>query len=93
MNDKINQSNHEVKMLDRNFISLTGINKIVSFNDEEFLLESNMGIIHIKGKNLEVLKMDTLDGCLKIKGLISTINYMEETKKTKEESFIAKLFK
>ncbi len=93
MNEKINQTVHEIKMVDRAFINLTGIIKIISFNDEEFLLESNMGNIHIKGETLEVIKMDTLDGNVKIKGHISNINYIESKQKNKEESIMAKLFR
>ncbi|MFI3260807.1 MAG: YabP/YqfC family sporulation protein [bacterium] len=89
------QISHEVKIVDRNFISLTGIIKITSFNDEEFLLESNMGNIHIKGSGLEVLKMDTMDGLVKIKGHILSLIYLDRTikGKVKEESLVAKLFK
>ena len=39
---------HEVKVVDRSIISLSGINKIVSFDDQEFLMESNMGMILLK---------------------------------------------
>ena len=42
--------NHELKMIDRGILTLTGINKIDSFDNEEFLLESNMGHLHIKGE-------------------------------------------
>ncbi len=93
MNEKISTNNHEVKVLDRTFISLTGINKIMSFNDEEFLLESIMGNIHIKGINLEIIKMDTMDGNVKIKGTLSSLIYLENKTKNKEESIMAKLFK
>lgn len=84
---------HKVKMIDRNFIHLTGILKITSFNDEEFLLEANMGHIHIKGSGLEVIKMDTNDGVVKIKGHLNSLVYLESKQKIKEESIVAKLFK
>lgn len=84
---------HEVKIIDRNFIHLTGILKITSFNDEEFLLEANMGSVHIKGTGLEVIKMDTTDGVVKIKGHIIGLNYIENKQKIKEESLVSKLFK
>lgn len=93
MIDKINQVNHEVKLVDRNFIFLSGINRIMSFNDEEFLLESSMGNVHIKGRGLEVIKMDTTDGNVKIKGYISSLIYLDSAKKVKEESLVTKLFK
>lgn len=86
--------NHELKLVDRREIALTGIKKITSFDSEEFLLESNMGIILIKGSNLEILRLDTQNGIVKIKGKINGFNYLENSKeKPKEESIIAKLFK
>ena len=41
---------------------------------------------------LEVVKLDTHDGVVSIKGKISSIVYEDDKKKT-EESFITKLFK
>ncbi len=91
--DIISFDSHELKLVDRREISLTGIKKITSFDSEEFLLESKMGIILIKGSNLEIMKLDTHDGNVKIKGKINGFNYLDSKDKTKEESIIAKLFK
>ena len=79
--------------MDRREISLTGIKKITSFDSEEFLLESNMGAILIKGSNLEIMKLDTHDGNLKIKGKINSFTYLDDKEKHKEESILSKLFK
>lgn len=85
---------HELKLIDRREIALTGIKKITSFDAEEFLLESNMGIILIKGSNLEIMKLDTHNGNVKIKGKINSFNYLETNKtKNKDESLLTKLFK
>lgn len=84
---------HELKLMDRREISLTGIKKITSFDSEEFLLESNMGIILIKGSGLEIMKLDTHDGNVKIKGKINSLTYLDNNEKVKEESLLAKLFK
>lgn len=93
--DNNSHVSHDVKIIDRNFISLSGILKVVSFNDLEFLLESNMGNIFIKGSGLEVLKMDTVDGLVKIKGRIDSLIYSDKNlkNKNKDEGFVAKLFK
>lgn len=84
---------HEIKITDRSIISLSGINKIASFDDQEFLMESNMGIILLKGTGLEIVKLDTHDGNVKIKGKLISFAYIENIKKNKEESLISKLFK
>ncbi|MDE5539966.1 MAG: sporulation protein YabP [Bacilli bacterium] len=90
----VSYGSHELKIMDRREIALTGIKKITSFDSEEFLLESNMGIILIKGSNLEIMKLDTHDGNVKIKGKINGFSYLENAKeKGREESIIAKLFK
>ena len=86
-------SNHEVKMIDRSQAYLSGIKKINSFDDEEFLMESTMGNILLKGEKLEIVKLDTHDGNVRIKGIINSIAYIENKEKNKEEGFIAKLFK
>lgn len=88
-----NYGSHEIKITDRSVMSLSGIKKINSFDNEEFLMESNMGIILLKGEKLEIIKLDTHDGNVKIKGKINNFTYIENTKKSKEESLIAKLFK
>lgn len=84
---------HEIKITDRNIMSFSGIKKINSFDNEEFIMESNMGIILLKGEKLEIIKLDTHDGNVKIKGKLDSITYMQNNKKNKEESLIAKLFK
>lgn len=83
----------EVKMVDRSNISITGVNKIVSFDDEEFLMETVMGNLRILGNSLELLKLDTSDGNVKIKGKINSFMYIDGKTKNKEESIITKLFK
>ena len=84
---------HEVKIVDRGMISITGVAKLVSFDDEEFLMETVMGNLRILGNGLELLKLDTVDGNVKIKGKINSFMYIDGKTKNKEESIITKLFK
>ena len=90
----ISSSNHSISINERKNIIITGVKKIDSFDNEEFLLETNMGYIIIKGKELEIIKLDTYQGNVSIKGLVTSLNYMESAnKKEKEESMFSKLFK
>ncbi len=84
---------HELKITDRREIFLSGIKKITSFDNEEFLMESNMGIILLKGSSLEILRLDTHDGNVKIKGKINSFTYLDGENKQDKESFFTKLFK
>ena len=78
----------------RKSIAITGVKKIENFDENEFLLETNMGFILIKGSNLEIIKLDTFQGDVSIKGKIDSLNYLENSKKAeKSESVFSKLFK
>ena len=52
-----------------------------------------MGYMIIKGSDLEIVKLDTVQGNISIKGLINSISYMEDNKKNKEDSVFNRLFK
>lgn len=90
----ISSLNHNVTMSDRKNIVVTGVKKIDSFDDEEFLMDTSMGYILIKGENLEIIKLDTYQGTVSIKGKINSFQYIESTnKKEKEDGLFSKLFK
>ena len=92
--DKNENYNHEISIKDRNLLRLTGVNKIESFDDEEFLMETVMGFLVIKGENLEIVKLDTKEGIVSIKGSIISLSYIDEIKKqTKENNIFGKLFR
>ena len=85
--------NHGININERKLISITGVLKIESFDEEEFLLETNMGFLAIKGKDLEILRLDTKDGIVSIKGTIDNLSYFENLKKSSKSSVLDKLFK
>lgn len=92
--DVLSSLNHTVTVNERKNIVLTGVKKIENFDKEEFLMETTMGFINIKGSELEIIKLDTYQGNVSIKGKINSLNYLDSlNKKNSEESFFSKLFK
>ncbi len=93
-NETFSTISHSITINERKNIIISGVKKIDSFDNEEFLLETNMGYIVIKGEGLEIVKLDTFQGNVSIKGKINSLGYIENMKKKdKEESFFNKLFK
>ncbi len=92
---EIQNYNHTFTIFERKNITISGVKKIDSFDSEEFLIESVMGYIILKGSGLELVKLDTMSGIVSIKGLVNSINYIEENlnKKQKDNSVISRLFK
>ena len=82
-----------IELNDRKKINLTGIKKLVSFDPEEFLMDTNLGPVVLKCSNLEIVKLDTLEGNLNIKGKIDSLVYLNGKEKQKDSSLIAMLFK
>lgn len=86
--------NHGISIAERKSIVVTGVKKIESFDNEEFLMDTTLGFLIIKGSELEIIKLDTYQGNVSIKGNIDSLNYTtKDLKKDKEETFISKLFK
>ncbi len=89
----ISSLNHNITMTDRKNITITGVKKIDSFDNEEFLMDTSMGYIIIKGEGLEIIKLDTFQGTVSIKGKVNSLEYVESGKKEKEDGVFSKLFK
>ena len=85
-------SESRVTLDDRKSIVVTGVKKIDSFNTTEFLMDTTLGNMSIKGNGLEIVKLDTYQGNVSIKGVIDSINY-KDSQKQKEESILSKLFR
>ena len=85
--------NHEVSVLSRKDVVLEGIKKIISFDPEEFLLDTTMGMLLIKGSSLDIVSLDVHNGHVELKGKVNGIEYIDSNKKSKRDnSFIARLF-
>ncbi len=91
---KATSFNHSITINERKNISISGVKKIDSFDDEEFLMETTMGYVTIKGEGLEIIKLDTYQGNVVINGKVISLMYMDNlNKKDKDETMFGKLFK
>ena len=94
MEKEIISGNHIVNISNRKTINISGVKKIERFDDQEFLLDTNMGYMDIKGNELEIIKLDTYQGDVALKGKVDSIKYNESMdKKNKDEGIFSKLFK
>ncbi len=78
----------------RERLEITGVKKLESLNKTEFFVSTILGLLLVKGNNLEMQHLDIEKGILWIIGDIDSISYLDEDlKKKKDESFLKKLFK
>jgi sporulation protein YabP len=78
-------------LMNRTFLTITGVNKIISLDSTHFSLDTTLGTLKISGNNLEMQELDSNNKTLNIKGEIENISYKEE--KVVKNNFVKKLFK
>lgn len=95
MEEKIKQKrSHKVHMEDRSRMEMTGISDVISFDLNKVILESDYGVITIKGANLHVNRLSVEKGELDIDGSIQALEYSEASSYAKKgESLVSRLFK
>ncbi|MFS8629691.1 MAG: sporulation protein YabP [Bacillales bacterium] len=84
---------HDVVMKGRKQLDITGVKHVESFDNEEFLLETVMGFLAIRGQNLQMKNLDVDKGIVSIKGKIYDLVYLDENHGEKAKGFFSKLFR
>ena len=92
MEDKRAQGMHNLVLENRNKLALTGVKDIHSFDDEIVLVETEQGILTIKGKDLKMNKLNLENSDLSVEGKIIALVYSESEVETKNKMF-SKIFK
>ncbi|RSL29036.1 sporulation protein YabP [Salibacterium salarium] len=86
------QVHHEVVMKGRKNLEITGVKEVESFDNEEFLLETSMGFLSVRGHELHIKNLDVNDGIISIEGKVDDLVYVDQAQ-GKTKSFFGKLFK
>lgn len=83
----------DIVMRSRRMLDITGVKQVESFDNEEFLLETVMGFLSVRGQNLQMKNLDVESGVVSIKGKIMEIVYLDDQQSEKAKGFFSKLFK
>lgn len=92
LKDSKYQQNHSLHINNRESVDLTGVIKVITFNEENVVLQTTMGGLSIKGKSMKVNKLNVDNGEMSIEGYIYSILYNDKENVNKEK-LIKKLFK
>ena len=85
---------HKIQLTNRRNGSFTGILDVLSFDINEILLETEQGMLHVKGKDLHVNRLNLEKGEVDIEGLIEVLSYSQvPTSAKKTENLFGKWFK
>ncbi len=87
------QKEHQVSINNRKELEITGVKEIDSFDNEEFLLETNMGYLIVRGQNLQLKNLNVEEGLVQIKGKVYELTYVDEHQQEKAKGLFSRLFK
>jgi len=71
-------SKHQITLQDRANLAVDGVNNVGSFDEEEIILETQLGILLIKGSGLNITQLNLDEGRLVVSGHISAMEYSED---------------
>ena len=77
----------------REKLNITGVLDVLSFDDQIVILETELGLLTVKGENLRInkLSLDTTE--VVINGEIYNLGYTEKSSDKKNSGLLNKIFK
>lgn len=94
MDEKASLRPHRLTIENRALSTMTGIREVVSFDEHQVILDTDMGLLTLKGKELHVSRLTLEKGEVDLNGNIESIAYSSnESFRKSGESLLSKLFK
>lgn len=72
------QAKHALTLEDRSKMSLSGVKEVTGFSDTSVTLKTMLGLLLIQGKGLNISRLDTDTGELKVRGEINVMRYSKD---------------
>ena len=77
----------------RGKLSISGILDVLSFDDQVIMVETELGLLTIKGENLRITKLSIDTSEVIVEGNISYLAYSNKEVEKNKGSIISKIFK
>ena len=94
MEEKRVRGKHKLHIDERKTAALTGVRDVVSFDAGEILLDTEQGMLMIRGEELHVSRLSLEQGEVDIDGRVDSFAYSDqESMKQNAGSFLNRLFR
>ena len=77
----------------RNKLSISGVKDVLSFDDQVVIMETELGLLTVKGDNLKINKLSIDTSEVIVEGEINTLSYSDHSKKEQDGGLFSKIFK
>ncbi|MFW5998789.1 MAG: sporulation protein YabP [Bacillota bacterium] len=86
------EKKHHLSLKNRKKLEIDGVKEVISYNESEINLQTNRGILDIKGNNLNIQKLNLEDSSIIVEGNINLLEY-DDKNENKSKSIFKRLFK
>ena len=77
----------------RGKLSISGVNDVLSFDDQVVMVETELGLLTVKGEGLRINKLSIDTSEVIVEGDISYLAYRDKEMEKNKSSIISKIFK
>ncbi len=77
----------------RGKLSISGVLDVLSFDDQVVMVETELGLLTVKGENLRINKLSIDTSEVMVEGTISLLSYSNKESEREKTSFMSKIFK
>jgi len=84
---------HNVIMEGRKRLSVSGVDDVESFDENEIIMSTSQGVLFIRGRDLRIEKLSLDSGDVVLEGEIDKLEYEDTVKPASGGGFFARLFK
>lgn len=84
---------HSVSVYGRKQLVMEGVRQVESFDESEIVLETNMGMLILKGEGLNITQLSKETGSLAAEGSFNSFQYMENKAKGMGKGILKRIFK
>ena len=77
----------------RNKLNISGVLDVLSFDDQIVIVETELGLLTVKGDNLRINKLSIDTSEVIVEGDIISLIYSQKELDKKGEGFLSKIFK
>ena len=77
----------------RGKLTISGVLDVLSFDDQVVVLETELGLLTVKGENIRINKLSIDTSEVIVEGEISTLAYSDKEVQKEKSNFISKIFK
>lgn len=94
MEEKGIKKGHSFRLTDRAICQMTGVKDVIALDEAEVLLETEMGILTIRGKELHMKRLTLEKGEVDLEGSVTGFSYSDSGNFQKQgDSFLKRIFK